>query len=178
MGIAATELQLGGPGGRGPWARPTPLVFATCRGDKKGRGPFKKRAAPSPSQEPRQRTMGRRWGGGREARGSVPCSPWGARRRAGTVPQTVTRSGPCSAGARPPPRAARYRGLRCGMQGPGMWGCRIRGCGMKDVGCRDSSSRCGMSRWMEGARCSRDLGFLRGGVPRGKRAAGRYVPAR
>lgn len=103
--------------------------------------------------------MGLRWGGGREARGSVPCSSRGARRRAGTVPQTVTRSGPCSAGVLPPPRAARYRGLRCGMQGRGMWGCRIRGCGMKDVGCRDSSSRCGMSRWREGAGYSHDLGF-------------------
>lgn len=47
---------------------------------------------------------------------------------------------------------------------------------MKDVGCRDSSSRCGMSRWMEGAGCSRDLGFLRGGVPGGKRACRSLCP--
>lgn len=85
--IAALEAESGGPlGGRGPWARPTPLVFKTCRGDKKGRGPFKKRAAPSPSWEPRWRTMGCRWGGGRGVRGSTPCGPWGAWRRAGTVP--------------------------------------------------------------------------------------------
>lgn len=67
MGIAAPELQSGNGGGRGPWARPTPLVFATCRGDRRGEGPLRREQPPPPP-----RSRGReQWGAGGGAAGRL-----------------------------------------------------------------------------------------------------------
>ena len=40
---------LGDEGGGGPWARPTPLVLATCQETRRGEGPLRiERGTPSP----------------------------------------------------------------------------------------------------------------------------------
>lgn len=46
---AAPGAGLGDEGGGGPWARPTPLVLATCQETRRGEGPLRiERGTPSP----------------------------------------------------------------------------------------------------------------------------------
>lgn len=121
--------------GRGPWARPTPLVFATCVETSRGEGPFKRRAQ-HPSPVPRRASFGEQWGatGGWQpeglAGGRGAAIPWGRCNR-----------GPSPRGPQPPLRAhctpiSATRALsspRGPHQGPGVQGTRgwmrcARGC--------------------------------------------------
>lgn len=62
----SSRAARGDEGGGGQWARPTPLVLATCREARRGEGPLRiERGTPSPFPGERSlRTMGNRWGGG------------------------------------------------------------------------------------------------------------------
>lgn len=80
----------GDRGGRGPWARPTPLVLSTCQ--ERERGPFKSRAQPPPPSREIAglRTMGSRWGAARGDCWGVSPDP----RPLGTRPATRTPAHP------------------------------------------------------------------------------------
>lgn len=174
MGIAVRTCSwgtLGRGGGRGH--APPHWCSRPAGATRRRKGPLRREQPPPPP-----RSRGReQWGAGGGAAGRLgglcPAVPG--------VPGEQRASYP-----RLSPAVARVRLERVPRPGPRATGgcgvgCRDAGCGdaeFRDAECRDSSSRCGMLRWMEGAGWSRDRGFLRGGVPGGKRAAGRYVPAR